>query len=77
VHIIQHHVLLINHVGSGHRFVAGPVLTDVVEHLRHGPVLAHGNVVRHHQPANAVVQRAQQLQRHAALIGQEASGPAF
>ena len=27
MHIIQHHVLLINHVGSRHRFVAGPVLT--------------------------------------------------
>ena len=44
---------------------------DVVQDLRHRPLLSHGHVIRRHAPADRSFGIAQQLHRYRALIGRE------
>ena len=48
-----------------------PCVADVVEHVADRPVLAHGDIVRRHQPADGALGVAEQRHRDGPLLGRE------
>ena len=66
--VVVQPALLVHDVDDVERLAVAPVLADVVEALLHGPAPADRDVVRRHQPADAVLGVAEQRHGDAALV---------
>ena len=63
--------LLVDDVDDVERFAVATVLAYVVEDVADRPVLAHGDVVRRHQPADRALGIAEQRHRDGPLLGRQ------
>ncbi len=61
--VVDQQTLLVDDVDDVQRLAVLAVRPDVVEHLAHGPVLAHRHVVRRHQAADGVFRVPEQRER--------------
>ena len=67
-YVVDEQAAVVHDVDHVQRLAVPPVLADVVEHLPHGPVRAHGDVVRRHQATDAALGVAEQLDGAGALL---------
>ena len=70
-HVVDQEPAFVDDVDDVERFAVLAVRAHVVEHLAHGPVLPHRDIVRRHQAADRLLGIAEQRHRDGAFAGRE------